>query len=190
MKHKFKLPKDFTPTLEIKNGFAIIDIPDAKHPIIYQDEIVSFYKDGELFISVFEKFTSDKSFKSRACLNFSLRKLTIKDQILEFDSIRKSHKRETTLFHDMLSDRQLDYINGNFVQFRAYNTRLYYQIDPDFEISKRYISQKDNKGIISKGNCFATRTIAKVIRDKFIEILNEYHKKLQDDTRSEDSNWM
>ena len=189
MKHKFKLPKDFTPTLEIKNGFATINIPETKMPLFYEDDIIVFYKEEHAYISVFKYFVSDESFKSKACVDFPSGKTRIKEEILTFDSIRKALSGEKTFFNDSLAEICLEFIDGSFDMWKATYQRRYYRIGPNLEVSKQYIPY----GELSKlkdGNCFPNREMANKVRDRFVEVIKEYHKKLQDDTRSEDSNWM
>ena len=183
MEHEFNVPKGCKVVdIETTAEKVVVKFEKAK-PEFKENDIVTTTYCNKLSISIFKNFVKNNGSCERATFKCSLIVDTFylnKQQYdASFETIRLSNEEEKQLLFDKLKEKCLMFDGESIVRWRAKYNEKYWFIDYSCEVSldfDSYIYRQNSRH--STGNYFPTKEMAEAFQKVYIELFNDFHKKL------------
>ncbi len=168
MEHEFNVPK----------GFKVVVKFEKAEPEFKENDIVYTDNNGYKRVSVFQSFVDNTFISTKATFHIT-KNFTLTDEHLSFTDVRLATDSEKRLLFDKLKEKCLMFDGESIVRWRAGQYRKYFYLTGDGSISEDvdYGNQWD-ENTYNIGNYFPTKEMAESFQKVYIELFNDFHKKL------------
>lgn len=184
MKHEINVPKGCkVVSVETTDEMVVVKFRKEEQEFNENDIVTTTYC-NKLSISIFKNFVKNNGSCGRATFKCSLIVDTFylnKQQYdASFDTIRLSNEEEKQLLFDKLKERCLMFDGKDVVRWRCKKDDEYWFVSVTSEIKKTqdYFNGRWDDCTYGVGNYFPTRELAEAFQKQYIELLNNFHKKL------------
>lgn len=174
MKHEINVPEGCkVVSVETTDEMVVVKF-EKEEPEFKENDIVSTGYD----VAIIDKI-SGNSFSAKALYELYSQKIFIGNVSVQFDNLHHATDLEKKILFDKLKEKCLMFDGENVVRWRAAPYKKYFYLPGDGDIAetKDDMSNWDD-GAYHIGNYFPTREMAEAFQKVYIELFNDFHKKL------------
>ncbi|MGE4284046.1 MAG: hypothetical protein AB7G87_10035 [Clostridia bacterium] len=176
MKHKINVPKGCkVVSVETTDEMVVVKFEKEENEF-KENDIVTCETEGIKWVAIFKEKINCSSFRSKAVYAGSI---SISDWTSYGEKTTLATDSEKQLLFDKLKEKCLMFDGKDIVRWRAepYQKYFYLPGDGDIAETKDDMSNWDD-GAYHIGNYFPTREMAEEFQKQYIDLLNNFHKKL------------